>query len=257
MTTTLAKELLLSPISLPKPWIIRNVDGMPNKGGCITSYVDLEVKTGHDRSSWFGMPGTKQCFYLADLSEDEMILGYPWVSSLTMPLNWVDNQQNPTIFVMAHDLIRQVFDLSDGDEVYVCIGRMTPAQQLAEAVQDTTMVAWMDVVPKELHEFEHVFSEEAAQRFLEAKQWDHAIELLPDAPDTLDCKVYPLSQPEQIAQDMFLAEHLQKKYIWKSISPFASLFFFIKKKDGSYHAVQDYCRLNKWTKKNKYPLCYD
>ena len=105
MTPALAKELLLSPSPLSTPCIIRNVDGTQNKGGRITEYVDLEVKTGQDESSWFSMPGTKQHFYLADLGKDDMILGYPWVSSLTTPLNWVDNQQNPSIFVMSHELI--------------------------------------------------------------------------------------------------------------------------------------------------------
>ena len=183
-----------------------------------------------------------------------MILGYPWVSSLTTSLNWNDNNQNPTVFTMSHELIREVFHLEDDNEVYVRICRVTPAQQLAEAAQDTTMAVWTDLVPEELHNFEYIFSEEVAQHFPEAKQWDHTIELLPDTLDTLDCKVYPLSQPEQLAQDTFLVEHLQKKYIQKSISPFASPFFFIKKKDGSYRTVQDYQKLNKWMKKNKYPL---
>jgi hypothetical protein len=34
----------------------------------------------------------------------------------------------------------------------------------------------------------------------------------------------------------------------------ASPIFFIKKKDGMLHLVQDYCMLNTMTMKNKYPL---
>jgi len=34
----------------------------------------------------------------------------------------------------------------------------------------------------------------------------------------------------------------------------AVLIFFIKKKDGKLHLVQDYCALNAITVKNKYPL---
>ena len=33
-----------------------------------------------------------------------------------------------------------------------------------------------------------------------------------------------------------------------------SLFFFVKKKDGKLCLVQDYCKLNQKTIKNKYPL---
>ena len=36
-----------------------------------------------------------------------------------------------------------------------------------------------------------------------------------------------------------------------SKSPYAANFFFVKKKDGKLRPVQDYCPLNKWTKKNK------
>ena len=32
------------------------------------------------------------------------------------------------------------------------------------------------------------------------------------------------------------------------------LFFFVKKKDSKLHLVQDYCKLNQETIKNKYPL---
>ena len=47
---------------------------------------------------------------------------------------------------------------------------------------------------------------------------------------------------------------MEKGYISKSKSPYASPFFFIKKKDGKLHPVQDYCKLNEYTIKNKYPL---
>jgi hypothetical protein len=39
-----------------------------------------------------------------------------------------------------------------------------------------------------------------------------------------------------------------------TISPYASSFFFIKKKDGKLRPVQDYRVLNKWTVRNQYPL---
>ncbi len=39
-----------------------------------------------------------------------------------------------------------------------------------------------------------------------------------------------------------------------SKSPFASPFFFVKKKDGTLRPVQDYCKLNEMTIKNRYPL---
>ena len=45
-----------------------------------------------------------------------------------------------------------------------------------------------------------------------------------------------------------------KGYIQPSKSPYASPFFFVKKKDGKLGAVQDYRKLNEYTIRDKYPL---
>ena len=110
------------------------------------------------------------------------------------------------------------------------------------------------MVPRQYHQHCKVFNEEASHRFPPKRTWDHAIELLPDAPKTLDCKVYPLVLTEGQALTDFLNEQLQKGYIQPSKSPYASPFFFIKKKDGKLQPVQDYQKLNALTVKNRYPL---
>ena len=38
------------------------------------------------------------------------------------------------------------------------------------------------------------------------------------------------------------------------MSPYASSFFFIKKKDGKLRPIQDYCTINSYTVHNQYPL---
>jgi hypothetical protein len=62
----------------------------------------------------------------------------------------------------------------------------------------------------------------------------------------------PVNEQEEL--DRFLEEHLRKGYIIPSKSPIASPVFFIKKKDGRLHLVQDYRKLNDFTIKNRYPL---
>ena len=74
------------------------------------------------------------------------------------------------------------------------------------------------------------------------------------APDAIDCKVYPMTRTEDGVLDEFIDEQLAKGYIRSSISPYASSFFFIKKKDGKLRPVQDYRNINKWTVRNQYPL---
>ncbi len=58
----------------------------------------------------------------------------------------------------------------------------------------------------------------------------HAIELVPNAKSTLDCKVYPLNRNKQEQLNKFLDENLESGCIRPSKSPFMSPFFFVKKK---------------------------
>jgi len=63
-----------------------------------------------------------------------------------------------------------------------------------------------------------------------------------------------LSDDETQVLDEFLAENLRTGRIRESKSPWASPFFFVKKKDGKLRPVQDYRQLNALTKKNRTPL---
>ncbi len=99
-----------------------------------------------------------------------------------------------------------------------------------------------------------MFSEEESQRFPPSRPWDHEIKFLPGAPKTMDCKVYPLNRIEDQALLEFLKEELKKGYIKPSKAPYASPFFFIKKKDGKLRPVQDYRKINEWTVPDRYPL---
>ena len=99
-----------------------------------------------------------------------------------------------------------------------------------------------------------VFSEEASQQFPETCIWDHTIKLKPGAPSSIPGKVYQLTQEEQKVLLDIIQEQQEKGYICPSKSPYMAPFFFIKKKDGKLHPVQDYQWLNKWTIKNCYPL---
>jgi hypothetical protein len=106
-------------------------------------------------------------------------------------------------------------DWEEGDQLWhrMTIGKTTVAQQLAEKVTDKRKKTWQELVPARYHEFGSVFSEEASERFPDKRRWDHTIDLKPDAPTSIDCRVYPLSPKEKEEQREFLKSNLRLQRI--------------------------------------------
>lgn len=152
---------------------------------------------------------------------------------------------------MAH------FVRTNEEEIATDIGTMwinakvNPAMAMAQQAEKDNPTKGK--LPMEYQVYQDVFEKKAAERFPEARPYDHAIDLKDDFVPK-DCKVYPLSPMEQQKLDEFLDENLRKGYIRPSKSPMASPFFFVGKKDGSLRPCQDYRYLNEGTVKNAYPL---
>ena len=99
------------------------------------------------------------------------------------------------------------------EEVW-CAAGYTYSQQLAEqAHQNKRTRTFEEMVPEPYRDFEKVFSESASERLPAHKPWDHAIDLIPGAPETMRTKVYPMSRNEQEELDRFLEDNLRKGYI--------------------------------------------
>jgi len=124
----------------------------------------------------------------------------------------------------------------------------------AWAWQKSTMIATVEEIPAEYLKHTKVFDKKEANRFPPKQEEDHTITLKDNALAVLDCKIYPLSHDQDRKLDEFLTEHLSKGYIRESNSPYASPFFFIKKKDGKLRPIQDYQKLNKQMICDNYPL---
>jgi hypothetical protein len=258
---------------LARPVDIRNVDGTVNKKGKILNVADLVLR--------FRRKSHTQTFYIADLGDDHMILGMPFLAATNPDINWskgsffgkveaatTDAHYRPLPpFAIEPEVMKDnlrsdqsrfeefIADYTnDPPENQIMVRRTTKATTLAADAVDKTSRTWQEQVPTEYHKFGQVFSEEESQRFPGPRPWDHAIELVPDAPETLDCKTYPLAHGQQELLDQFIDEHLKKGYIRDSSSPYASPFFFVKKKDGKQRPVQDYRKLNQVTIRNTYPL---
>src|SRR5258708_29572850 len=128
----------------------------------------------------------------------------------------------------------------------------TPSQQLAQEAQKAAVSQPLeDMVPAQYHDFRDVFSKEAFDELPPQKLWDHAIDLSPGT--ELPCsQTFPPSPAEQKELDDFLWENLANGHIHPSKSPMGAPVFFIKKKDGLLHLVQDYQKLNEITVKTSY-----
>ena len=259
----LIKRLGLGTTKLDRPRKIWNIDGTNNRAGMITDYVDLEVRTGKKEA--------QMRFLITDLGLEDLILGYPWLATfeprfswkegvidttalpiVVRSLDWRSLRIRPTISRITtepmSDLEKDqiVQDLQEG-----CSTKANISTQLAQQQGQYTKEV---PIPPEYQRHAKVFSEEEANRFPPSRPWDHAIELKDGAPKAINCKIYPNTPIEDEQLRKFLDEQQAKGYIRPSKSPFASSFFFIKKKDGKLRPVQDYRRLNDYTIKNKYPL---
>ena len=181
--------------------------------------------------------------YVANLGTDRFILGFPWLYEFNPDIDWRQHMANglplhlkPTDKtaedLMASDLVQTAKDMytrmmwmcewEDGDEIIV--NRTNFAQEWAiEANQHKHLKA----IPEEYRRHTKVFSETEAQRFPPTREDDHAINLKPDAPSILDCKIYPLNLMETDALAKWIKEHLDKRYIHLSKSPYVAPFFFI------------------------------
>ncbi len=67
---------------LERPMKIWNIDGTTNQAGRLTHFVDLLVQTkGQEK---------KMHFLVTDLGVEDVILGYPWLSTFEPQFSWKD-----------------------------------------------------------------------------------------------------------------------------------------------------------------------
>jgi len=83
------------------------------------------------------------------------------------------------------------------------------------------------------------------------KIWDHAIDMK-EGFMLRKGRVYLLSRKKRKEMCKFISE--RREYIRSSKSPQTVPVFFVRRKDGKKHIVQNYRYLNKWTIKNNYLL---
>jgi hypothetical protein len=173
-------EYLQLPIKrFTEPRRLLNVNGTPNKGGTLQFYTDLNVQTGTQH--------TALRFFLSELGDNKVILGYPWFAAVQPRIDWkrgwIDHAQLPVI-LKAPDVIKARF-------LPRTVNRPRPIRAdqfyVGRIVIDTERNATTPAkgIPTQYQQFTRVFSEDASHEFPPSHLWDHAIELKPGTPSTL------------------------------------------------------------------------
>src|SRR5258705_819190 len=204
-------------------------------------------------------------FAVTNLGWQSVIIGHPWLLHHNLEVDWTTQK-----VLMTHcptgcngQVLKLELLLKPGDAVYAILltleweehicATSTPSQRLAEEAQAQQTCPSRGAIPEHYKDFTDIFSEEAFTHLPPRKVWDHAIELHPDAKLPRG-RTFPLSPTKQKELDEFLQENLANGQICPSKSPIRAPVFFVKKKEGSLHLVQDYRKLNKIMIKNSYPL---
>jgi len=251
-------RLRLGTKKLVKPLMGYNMDDTPNKHGHITDYVDLMIKQGTHKK--------RMQFLVSNLGENRLILEYPWLREINPGLDWKQGKIIGSC-IQIHTLNRAIgldmfqihiddmtMKLDPEEELHYQINRLTTATEMALKNYDPTKVNTEATIPSHLRQFAKVFSNEEAQRFPPNRPWDHHIQLKPNAPDTINGKIFLLSAAELDVEKKYLEENLAKGYISECDGPYGHSTFYVKKKNGELRPGMDYRPLNKVTIADVMPL---
>ena len=111
---------------------------------------------------------------------DHMVLGYPWFATTNPQIDWKQGLLPASVVVRtagaasgAPPMHARVLGLEtttianqpilkDGEQLIIISRKTTVAQQLAEKAQKKDTWTWDQIVPTQYHQYERVFSDNAA-----------------------------------------------------------------------------------------------
>ena len=133
----------------------------------------------------------------------------------------------------------------EGEAIYM---RRSIAQDWAQEAAKNQVQLTEQMVPEEYQRHAKVFSEKELLHFPLKREEDMTIPLKANAPNVINCKVYPLTREERGLLEKFLAKELELGRIKEGPSPYTSPVYFINKKDSEEkRIIMDYREVNKWT----------
>ena len=235
------EKLKLRKVPLNKMILVYNVDETKNKLESITHYAWLQIKTK--------LKMKLQQFFVTDLRSDDILLGYPFLKVFNSKINWAKGEVDEISLETPNNRTTFASLLQRRKEK----ARRSIAQDWAcEAAKTKVKVKEL---PDEYKRHEFVFLEEGLKCFPPQREKDMSIKLAPDAPEVINCKVYPLSKNEQQLLKDFIDKETSLGCIKEGPSSYTSSVYFINKKDSEEkHIIMDYRTLNKWTICDNNPL---
>jgi hypothetical protein len=196
------EELCLPTQELDRPWKVHNINKTDNRLGEVTKEVWMRIcHEDHDET---------HRFLIADIREDDIILGYPFFKAANLLIDWPVSRMRGTV------TMTEVRPPSKNhppwiNQITTLLKKTTVTQQLMEQATNKKEQTWEELVPEQYHKFSSIFSEKDSKQFPEPRKWNHTINLKADAPTSIDCCVYPLSPKEKEEQKEFLTKNLQLK----------------------------------------------
>ena len=121
ISNKLLKRLKIGKLQLKTPRTIWNIDSTHNKVGTNWECVNLLV--------WVGDRRHEMHFLIMDLGEDEIILGYSWLATFQLHIDW----KNATLDEKEQPLVIRTLDPSlDKEVTQICPAWIQCAEDLAE-----------------------------------------------------------------------------------------------------------------------------
>ena len=205
-----------------------------------------------------GIPCVSTHFLVSPLNPAyDAVLGLNWLTETNPAVNWSTREvdwapvREPPIAELRAALS------SDSEpslaELHAAVTSDPALEPLYVEDYDDDSPPDLSGIPTPYREFSDVFSKAAALRLPPTRPFDHAIELEEDASPGYG-PIYALSETERGVLKEFIDEHLAAGTIRPSQSPAGAPVLFVKKKDKSLRMVVDYRKLNRVTRKDRYPI---
>ena len=190
----LIEHFSIPTYKIPRPKVIRNIDGTKNNIGNVTLTATLKI--------YYQNKDTEHTFYVISLGDDHMLLGMPFLHDTNPHINWTNSAFKGKVYATTIDAYKwtprqdsKVFKpfvkpktkgyrhykhadspiqyLHIEPEDYLALRhtnieatflcRLTKAMELAAQEADQTQRPWQELVPLKYHRFGKVFSDEEAQ----------------------------------------------------------------------------------------------